>query len=111
MCSDRVDAEMEYTLRFPFRLAQGYLISGLEEPCELMIDGLSWVIQCKNDHYVLKVAGLDSEAACHDYLKRIWSGFNWLLLKRGVAVKAILTLDKVTYASDPEAAARNLERQ
>lgn len=102
--------QMNYTLRFPFRLAPGYEISGLGEPCEFMVDDLSWVFECKSGYYVLKVTGFDSEAACRDYLQRLCSGFNWLLLKRGVAVKVTLTFDKVTYASDPEAAARNLER-
>lgn len=106
-----VDAEMDYTLRFPFELAPGYCISGLEEPFEFMVDGLSWVIEYRRNHYVLKVTGLDSEATCQDYLKHVWFGFNWLLLKRGIPVKVNLTFDKVTYASDPEAAARNLERK
>jgi len=102
--------QMNYTLRFPFRLPLGYEISSLAEPCEFKVDDLSWIFQYKSGYYVLKVTGLDSKAACRDYLQRLWSGFNWLLLKRGVAVKATLTFDKVTYASDPEAAARNLER-
>jgi len=92
-------------------LAPGYEISDLREPCEFTVDDLSWVFEYESGYYALKVTGLDSEAACHDYLRRLWSGFNWLLLKRGVAVKATLTFDKVTYASDPEAAARNLERK
>ena len=91
-------------------MAPGYEISGLEEPCEFTVDDLSWVFEYKSGYYVLKVTGLDSEAACRDYLHHLWPGFNWLLLKRGVAIKATLTFDKVTYASDPEAAARNLER-
>lgn len=101
---------MNYTLRFPFRLPLGYEISSLAKPCEFKVDDLSWIFQYTSGYYVLKVTGLDSEAACRDYLQRLWSGFNWLLLKGGVAVKATLTFGKVTYASDPEAAARNLER-
>lgn len=104
---------MKYTLRFPFRLAPGYEIDVLKKPSEFTVDDLSWVFEydSKPGYYVLKVIGLDSEAASQDYLHRLWSGFNWLLLKRGVAVKATLTFDKVAYASDPEAAARNLERK
>lgn len=104
---------MNYTLRFPFRLASGYKIDVLKEPSEFTVDALSWVFEydSKSDYYVLKVMGLDSEAASQDYLHRLWSGFNWLLLKRGVAVKTTLTFDKVDYAPDPEAAARNLERK
>lgn len=101
---------MNYTLRFPFSMAPGYEISGLEKPCEFTVDNLSWVFEYTSGYYVLKVTGLDSESACRDYLHRLWSGFNWLLLKRGVAVKAILAFDKVAYPSDPEAVAKNLER-
>lgn len=103
---------MNYTLRFPFRLALGYEIDILKESSEFTVDDLSWIFEydSKSGYYVLKVIGLDSEAASQDYLHRLWSGFNWLLLKRGVAVKATLAFDKVTYASDPEAAARNLEQ-
>jgi len=103
---------MSYTVRFPFKLAPGYQLDGLEEPCEFKVAGLSWLFEFnpKSGYYLLKVNDLDSEAACQDFLRQLWSGFNWLLLKRGVAVKATLTFDKVTYASDPETAARNLER-
>ncbi len=103
---------MSYTLRFPFKLAPGYQIDGLEESREFKVDGLSWLfeVNSKSDYYVLKVNGLYSESACQEFLRHLWSGFNWLLLKRGVAAKLNPTLDKVTYAPDPEAAAKNLER-
>ena len=101
---------MNYTLRFPFRLAPGYEIGGLEEPHEFTVDNLSWVFEHKPKYYLLKVTGFVSETACRDYLQHLCSGFNWLLLKRGVAVKVTTTFDKVTYASDPEATARGLEQ-
>ncbi len=103
---------MNYTLRFPFRLAPGYQVDGLEESREFNVDGLSWLfeVKSKSGYYVLKVIGLDSEPVCQDFLRRLRSGFNWLLLEGGMAVEVTPTFDKVTYAFDPEATARNLER-
>lgn len=104
---------MSHTLRFPFKLAPGYQIDGLEESREFKVDGLSWLfeVNSKSDYYVLKVNGLYSESACQEFIRHLCFGFNWLLLKRGVAAKLNPTLDKVTYALDPEAVARNLERK
>lgn len=104
---------MSHTLRFPFKLPPGYQIDGLEESHEFKVDGLSWLFEVipKSDYYVLNVKGLYSESTCHEFLRHLCSGFNWLLLKRGVAAKLNLTLGKVTYAPDPEAAARTLERK
>ncbi len=103
---------MGYTLRFPFKLAPGYQLDGLEKPFETKVADLSWrfEVEPKSGSYMLNVTGLNSEYACHSFLSQLWSGFNWLLLKRGVAVEATLAFDKVTYASNPDIAARNLER-
>ncbi len=101
---------MTYLLRFPFELSPGREINGLEEMHEYSIDNLTWTFESKKDHYVLKITGLCSDSACQDYLYSIWSAFNWLLIKRDIAIKATLELGKVTYAQDPEIAARNLEK-
>jgi hypothetical protein len=50
---------MDYTLRFPFRLTPGYEISGLQEPCEFKVGGLSWAFKYVSGYYVLKVTGLE----------------------------------------------------
>jgi len=69
---------MNYTLRFPFRLAPGYQVDGLEESREFNVDGLSWLFEVKpkSGYYVFKVIGLDSEPVCQDFLRRLRSGFN-----------------------------------
>ncbi|MFC2032395.1 hypothetical protein ACFLUS_03400 [Chloroflexota bacterium] len=104
---------MSYTLRFPFKLAPGCQIDGLEESREFKVDDLSWLfeVNSKLDYYVLKVNGLYSEPACQEFLPHLCSGFNWLLLKRGITAKLNPILSRVTYPPDPEAAARNLEQK
>jgi len=69
---------MNYTLRFPFRLAPGYQVDGQEESREFNVDGLSWLFEVKpkSGYYVFKVIGLDSEPVCQDFLRRLRSGFN-----------------------------------
>lgn len=102
---------MAYTLRFPFKLSPGNQLGGLEEPFEVTFNNLTWQLVFESESgYLLKINGLDSEQACHNCLNQLWSGFNWLLLKRGLAVEATSKFNKVSYSSDPEAAARNLER-
>lgn len=101
---------MTHTLRFPFRLPPGQQIADLAAPDHRVVDGLNWTLDQKGAFYVLEVTGLASESACQEYVHQLWSGFNWLLLKRGVAAEASLKFDKVVYAPDPEEAARNLEK-
>ena len=101
---------MTHTLRFPFRLPPGQQIADLAAPDHRVVEGLNWTLDQKGAFYVLEVTGLASESACQEYVHQLWSGFNWLLLKRGVAAEASLKFDKVVYAPDPEEAARNLEK-
>lgn len=101
---------MSYVLRFPFKLAPGRDIDGLEQPQEFNSSRGSWILERSGDSFNLKIRNLDSEAASKDYLRLIWSGFNWLLLKERIAIKASLEFGRITYAEDPEMAARNLER-
>lgn len=100
---------MTYTLRFPFRIPHEQQITDLAAPTHRVVDGLNWTLEQKGDFYVLEVTGLASESACQEYVRELWSGFNWLLLRRGVAAEASLKFDKVVYAPDPEEAAKNLE--
>lgn len=101
---------MSYTLKFPFRLPAGQDIGGLDKPFKTSVYGLSWLVERKLENFVVTVVGLGSEEECHEYSKRMWSGFNWLLLRRKVAPIATLEFDLVTYSEDPEEAARNLEK-
>lgn len=101
---------MTYTLRFPFRLPSSQQISDLITPGQRRINGLNWALYQKEPFYVLEVTGLASEAACHEYLPQLWSGFNWLLLQRGFVADAPLKFDEAVYAKDPKEAARNLKK-
>jgi hypothetical protein len=99
-----------YMLRFPFRIAPGQEIQGLTESVERCVDGLTWRLKHNPPLYILQVIGFTSEVAAQEYLKRLWAGFMWVLLSRGVAFEASFAFDKVTYVADPEAAAKNLEK-
>jgi len=85
---------MTHTLRFPFRLPPGQQIADLAAPDHRVVDGLNWTLDQKRAFYVLEVTGLASESACQEYVHQLWSGFNWLLLKRGVAEEATRNLEK-----------------
>jgi len=101
-----------YILRFPFKLPPGYSIDVPKEPQEFSIDGLSWVFESedKSGYYLLQVKEFDSETACQKYFECVLSSFKWLLLKRNIAIEASRNFEKITYAPDPELAARTLER-
>jgi hypothetical protein len=103
---------MTYTLRFPFELPLGQRIDGLDKSREFKVDELTWLFETgpNTGYFAVSIKGLESELACQEYLNRLWSGFNWLTLQKGLAIKAELVFDKVIYVTDPERAARNLER-
>jgi len=76
---------MTHTLKFPFRLPAGRDISGLDQPFTTSVGAFTWSIQRRLRGFLVTVNGLESEKECYAYLKRMWSGFNWLLLKREIA--------------------------
>lgn len=101
---------MSYILRFPFKLPANQDIGGLDNPVMHSVHGLTWLFEQKSDLFTITISGLRSEDECCEYSKRIWSGFNWLILRDVVVPIADLTFDQVFYSNDPETTARNMEQ-
>lgn len=101
---------LSFTLRFPFELAPGWEISGLGNPIERRLEGLTLRLERQGRMHVLVVDSFDSEASAKAYASRIWAGLMWVALNRGVGFTASLDFDQVTFAADPDAAAANLSQ-
>ena len=99
-----------YTLRFPFQLAPGQELSGLDQPIEHKVGDVTVSFNRQGAYYILGVQGFDSEASAKEYLNVLWTGLMWVLLNRGLAFNAVLEFDKVTYADNPLKAAENLSK-
>jgi hypothetical protein len=98
-----------YTLRFPFQLASGQELSGLDQPIEHKVGDLTVRFNRQGTYYFLVVQGFDAEESAKAYLNSLWTGLMWVLLNRGLAFNAVLEFDKVTYAN-PLKAAENLSK-
>jgi len=102
--------DVDFTLRFPFKVAPGQRIIGLEEACEQPVGPYVWQLEFKEPLYVLTVSGLPNEEACHEYKHMLWAALMWVQLQRGIAFKAEHAFEKIRFSADPEQVARNLER-
>ncbi len=110
MSHEGASAGATFTLRFPFQVAPGQEISGLDQPIERRLDGLTVRLERRAQYYLLKVEGFKTEDSAKAYLNRVWAGLMWALLSYGVAFTAELALGSVTYAADPEHAAANFSK-
>jgi hypothetical protein len=97
-----------YTLRFPFRLAPIFAISGLDQARSTVLGSLSISLTQDKDFYILTIKGFDSEQEAQAYVRNISVGLNWLLLDQDLAIQAQQDLSTVAYAEDPIKAAKIL---
>lgn len=99
-----------YTLRVPFRLAEGKALVRLEELVELECDPLQlrMELECRPPEYALVVRGFESEGHAEDFLPRLFTGLFWAMLGESVPFRAEEELCDVYYPEDPKAAGTNI---
>ncbi|HOI73147.1 MAG TPA: HEPN domain-containing protein [Syntrophales bacterium] len=98
-----------YTLRFPFRIPQEDQSLG-KDIASINIGELLYSLENLDPYFVLTIKGFLTEAEAERHINRIWAGFMWLLLNRGISVNAILATKEVFYTDDPIKAAENVSK-
>jgi hypothetical protein len=99
-----------YTLRFPFRLADGKNLGKLETPIEVEAGDLRLGLKFQSPYYVLTVTGFESEDRAMACLDPLLAGLFWAMLNDSLPFRAETELDDVYYPDDPELAATNLRQ-
>ncbi|MDT8992654.1 HEPN domain-containing protein [Curvibacter sp. APW13] len=97
-----------YTLRFPFRLAEGQAIGDGKDFIEIS-DG-RYRLSKSGNWYALNIDGFVSEDQALSAITCLWAGLKWVLLNANLAPSATVELSNVAYCEDPLAAAANLSR-
>ncbi len=90
---------MRYTLSFPFELAPGQQLSGLDKPIEREFESLSLTIARQGGGYLLRAEGFTSEQEAQAFADRFRTALTWLLLKNGMAFNANLDFHKVAFGT------------
>lgn len=98
-----------YTLRFPFRILQEDQSLG-KDLASINIGELAYSLENGAPYSVLTVKGFQAEEEAQRHINRIWAGFMWLLLNRGISVNAILATQEIFYTDNPIKAAENLSK-
>ncbi len=80
MGTEKASAEGNYTLRFPFQLAPGQEVSGLEQPVEHELNNLVLRLEYRDPFYVFSVQGFGSEESAKGFVDHLWAGLMWVLL-------------------------------
>ena len=99
-----------YVLRFPFLLEQGREISGLDATVRITGGDIQLKLTESEGLYVASLSGFSSREDAEAFVPRVWVGLMWMQLNRRIAFDAELEKGTVTYADDPEEAARNLRK-
>ncbi|MCX5885705.1 MAG: hypothetical protein NT096_07330 [Proteobacteria bacterium] len=99
----------ELVLRLPFSLGPGKRLEGIENPVEFQFAGRACRLSRLNDElYVASVSPFLSDTEAKEFFVTARNGLVWASLQHHVALKVNPQFDEVTYAPDPEGAARNL---
>lgn len=97
-----------YTLRFPFRLPEGRVLSPLDEPASASCVDLSVKLTKHSDGYVLIATPFSDEHAAVAFIPHVYAGLNWTLLQYDLSVEFEMDPQPVYYAEDPQRAAQRL---
>lgn len=100
--------EHGYELRFPFRPL--HWVTGFERDYEFEVDGHQGLIRDEKPYLVIKVRSFATEQEAQDFMPRIWDALAWVAIELRTGFIADMTTDSVTYAADPEIAAKNLSK-
>lgn len=97
----------DFTLRFPFQLGKGIDFPNITKTSK-NIGRLSFSLFHQSYFYVMEIKGFESEQAAKEYFNRIWAGMVWFSLNTCIPFSAETIFGDITYARDPEKAAKNL---
>ena len=97
-----------YTLRFPFRLPEGRVLSPLEEPASASCDELSVTLSKHSDSYLLTVEPFSDEDTAVAFIPRIYAGLKWTMLQYDLSADFDMEPQPIHYLEDPCAVAQNL---
>lgn len=95
-----------YRLRFPFRST--HEITNFASSIALSPSGIQAFLEPHLPYVVLNLEGFESESAAAEALPFAWGAVMLASVLSGWGFKAETTLDRVTYADDPERAAQKL---
>lgn len=101
---------MSFSLRFPIRLAPGRSIAGAEEWRSASIGGREFHVRLEGRYLAIRVEGFPAENLARGFLPKLRTALYWVALEWGLAFTAELAFDRVVSHSDPEEAARNINR-
>jgi hypothetical protein len=99
---------MAYTVRFPFQLAKGRALSGLDQPVSQDKGGLTFTLVRQGEWFIVTVSGFELEGQAEGFVPRVRAGLARVLLERGIAFNASTVIDKPVMAEDPVQAGINL---
>jgi len=105
---DKRDSESMYTLRFPFRLPEGKILSPLEEPASASCDELSVTLSRHSDSYLLTVTPFSDEEAAVAFIPMIYAGLTWTMLQYDLSIEYDMEPQSIHYLENPCAAAQRL---
>jgi hypothetical protein len=100
---DDATSEAGYTLVFPFKIRPDYDIASLDSPVEYSLNGLTLILERKNEYHKLKVTGFKTKEAAQAYVPRLWLALNWLLLNHSLPFRANPEIGDVKYGKEIEA--------
>lgn len=97
-----------FTLRVPFRIAEGKRLGKLDELPHEEVEGLRLQLESSSSYYALTIEGFASLEEAEAFLTRSFGGLFWAMLNLSLPFSANTAFQEVHYPDDPSQAGANI---